>query len=224
MDKNTIEKIISTERLKPYMIYHSGSFESAIAHYKANIEIAESFYPMLSFLEVGLRNNFDHQLKRRFNDENWFENSDFIKIVSRFQIDRVSEARANILREKKTITPGKVISELSFGFWTSLLDSKFEMSLWKNLRLAFPNCPKQIRQRKTMSSKFNGVRKLRNRIFHHESITWSISALTNYKREIIEGIDWLDKELLNWSLDIFRFDNVIDKRRVLIQKKQFKIP
>lgn len=217
MDKKAIERIISSERLEPYLRHHSGNFEKAIAHYKANIEVSESFYPLLSVLEIALRNNFDYQLKRRYNDDSWFENPDFIKIVSRFQIDRVSEARSNILREKKAITTGKVISELSFGFWTSLLDSKFEKTLWKNLRLAFPNCPKIIRKRKTMSSKFNGVRKLRNRIFHHESVTWSIPALTNYKNEIIEGIDWLEKGLLNWGKEIFRFDEVINKRKNLIQ-------
>lgn len=168
---------------------------------------------MLSILEIGLRNNIDFQLKRKFNDNSWYENPDFIKIVSQFQIDRVSEARNSILREKKVITTGKVIPELSFGFWTSLLASKFEKTLWKNIRLAFPNCPKDIRKRKTMSSKFNGVRKLRNRIFHHESVTWSIPALKNYRNEIVEGIDWLDKDLLNWSQDIFRFDEVIDKRK-----------
>ncbi len=217
MDRKAIERIISKERLKPYLKFHSYNFEKAVAHYKANIEVSESFYPLLSILEIGLRNNIDNQLKQRFNDEIWFENSSFIKIVSRFQIDKVSEARNNILRDRKTITSGKIISELSFGFWTSLLDSKFEKSLWKNIRLAFPNCPKNIRKRKTMSSKFNGVRKLRNRIFHHESVTWSISALTNYKNEIIEGIDWLGHNLLNWSQDIFRFDEVIYKRRNSIQ-------
>jgi len=67
-----------------------------------------------------------------------------------------------------------------------------------------------------MSTKFNGVRKLRNRIFHHEPVTWSISALTNYKNEIIEGIDWLDKNLLNWIQDIFRYDEVIKKRKDLL--------
>jgi len=217
MDKKSIERIISAERLEPYLRHHSGNFEKAVEHYKANIEISETFYPLLSILEIALRNNFDYQLKRKFDDDNWFENPEFIKIVTRFQIDRVSEARNNILREKKTITSGKIISELSFGFWTSLLDSKFEKTLWKNIRLAFPNCPKNIRQRKTMSSKFNGVRKLRNRIFHHESVTWNISALTNYKNEIVEGIDWLDKELFDWSKELFRFDEVINNRKRLIQ-------
>jgi len=217
MERNAIEKIFSQERLKPYIKHHSGDFDKAVEHYKANIEISEAFYPLLSVLEIGLRNNIDNQLKRRFGDENWFENSEFIKIVSRFQIDKVSEARSTILKEKKTITSGKIISELSFGFWTSLLDSKFERTLWKNLRHAFPNCPKQHRQRKTMSSKFNGIRKLRNRIFHHESITWSIKALISYKNDMIEGIDWLDKGLLDWSKDLNRLDEIMEKRKTLIQ-------
>ena len=63
-----------------------------------------------------------------------------------------------------------------------------------------------------MSSKFNGIRKLRNRIFHYESVTWNLDVLKNYKNEIIEGIDWLDKDLLSWSDDLIRFDEVIKKR------------
>lgn len=217
MDRIAIEKIISFERLEPYLKKHNGDFEKAVSHYKINIEISESFYPLLSILEIALRNKLDYQLKRLFDDKNWFENPSFIKIASRFQIDRVTEARANILREKKIITSGRVISELSFGFWTSLLDSKFDKTLWKNLRLAFPNCPKKIRKRRTMSSKLNGIRKLRNRIFHHESVTWSLQALAIYKNEIIEGIDWLDRDLLAWSNDIFRIDDIIEKRKHLIE-------
>ena len=218
MERDAIERIFSIERLEPYVNHHLGDFDKAVEHYKANIEISEAFYPLLSVLEIGLRNNIDGQLKRRFRDDNWFENSEFTKIVSRFQIEKVSEARSAILREKKDITSGKIISELSFGFWTSLLDSKFERTLWKNLRLAFPNCPKQLRQRKAMSSKFNGIRKLRNRIFHHESITWSIKALTSYKNDMIEAIDWLDKGLLDWSKDLNRIDDIMAKRKMLISK------
>jgi hypothetical protein len=217
MERKVIERIFSHDRLAPYLRRHDNSFTQAIEHYKANIEISESFYPLLSILEVGLRNQMDYQLTRKFNTDAWFDNNDFIKIVSRFQIDRITDARNSILREKKEITPGKIISELSFGFWTSLLDSRFEKTLWKNLRLSFPNCPKQIRQRKTMSSKFNGIRKLRNRIFHHESVTWNIDVIKNYRDEIIEAIDWLDKDLLDWCQDLIRIDYVIDRKRKTIE-------
>jgi hypothetical protein len=217
MDRKTIERIFSPDRLDPYLRKHDNNFDKAIEHYKANIEVSETFYPLLAILEVGLRNQMDYQLKRKFNTDSWFDNNDFIKIVSRFQIDRITDARNSILREKKEVTSGKVISELSFGFWTSLLDSKFERTLWKKLRLSFPNCPKAIRQRKTMSSKFNGIRKLRNRIFHHEPVTWNIDVIRNYRDEIIEAIDWIDKGLLDWSNDIIRIDEVIDKRQSIIK-------
>ena len=209
MEKKSIERIISSDRLSPYLKHHNNNLDNAISHYKANIKISEAFYPYLSVLEIGLRNSINDQLSRRFKSEYWFDTSEFIKIASRFQIDRISEAKGSILREKKEITAGKVVSELSFGFWTSLLDSKFERSLWKSIRLSFPNCPKEIRKRKTMSAKFNAVRKLRNRIFHHESITWNLKVLSNYKEQITEGINWLDKDLLKWSEDLFRYENVI---------------
>jgi hypothetical protein len=179
-----IDRIISRERLEPYLILHQSDIDKAMLHYKSNILISESFYPLLAVLEIGLRNSIDYQLTKRFNDRHWYENMEFIRIATRFQIDRISDAKSNILSEKKEITPGRIISELSFGFWTSLFDVRFEMTLWKSLRLSFPNCPKQIRQRKTMSSKFNSIRKLRNRIFHHEAISWNLSVLDKYKHEI----------------------------------------
>jgi hypothetical protein len=217
MDNNTIvERIISRERLEPYLNYHKNDLSKAIAHYKSNILIAESFYPLLAVLEIGLRNSIDYQLTKRFNDKEWYDNKNFVKIATRFQIDRISQARTNIYSEKKEITPGRIISELSFGFWTSLFDTKFEMTLWKNLRLAFSNCPKNIRKRKTMSSKFNGIRKLRNRIFHHEAITWNLNVLNSYKDEIIEGIEWLNKDLLEWIVELNHVEETISKFRKTI--------
>lgn len=218
MDNNAIvERIISKERMEPYLRHHKNDFSKAISHYKSNILISEAFYPLLAILEVGLRNSIAFQLSKRFNDKHWYENPEFVKIASRFQIDRISEARKNILSEKKEVTSGRVISELSFGFWTSLFDTKFEMTLWKSLRLSFPNCPKQIRKRKTMSSKFNGIRRLRNRIFHHEAITWNLEVLNSYKLEIIDGIEWLDKGLLDWIVELNHIDETIEKFRRTIE-------
>ncbi len=129
MERKAIERIFSHDRLAPYLRRHDNSLNKAIEHYKANIEISETFYPLLAILEVGLRNQMDYQLTRKFNTEAWYNENSFIKIVSRFQIDRITDARNSILREKKEVTPGRIISELSFGFWTSLLDSRFEKTL-----------------------------------------------------------------------------------------------
>lgn len=219
MHSNSIvERIISKERLEPYLNYHGNDLSKALAHYKSNILISEAFYPLLAILEVGLRNSMDYQLTKKFAERAWYDHRDFVKIASRFQIGRKSQARTNILSEKKEITPGRIIAELSFGFWTSLFDTKFEMTLWKNLRLAFPNCPKNIRKRKTMSTKFNGIRRLRNRIFHHEAISWNLSVLVEYKKEIIEGIAWLDSKLVDWVSELNHIDEIISRYRETIVK------
>ena len=212
-----VDRIISQERLQPYLNHHSGNYEKAIAHYKANVLISESFYPLISILEVGLRNSIDKQFIRRFTDNKWYENIEFVRIVSKYQIDRISDARSNIQSSKKEITTGRIVSELTFGFWTSLFDTKFELTLWKNLRFAFPNCPKQNRKRKIISAKLNSIRKFRNRIFHHESISWNLEVLESYKQDIIEGINWLDKDLLIWIDELNHVDQIIEKYRKAIE-------
>lgn len=190
--------------------------ERALHHYKSNILISESFYPLLAILEIGLRNAIDYQLTMFYHDYQWFDNDDFIKVASRFQLNKISDAKTTIIAENKEITSGRIISELNFGFWTSLFDARFEMSLWKNLRMTFPNCPKNIRQRKQICTKFNSIRKLRNRIFHHEAISWNLQVLNCYKIELLEGISWLDKDMMNWVDELNHINEVIDQHRIRI--------
>lgn len=216
MDFRILQKILSEERLKPYLVKHSNNRKKAIQHYKSNIKISEAFYSPIAILEVGLRNNIDYQLQKKYSIKEWFDHPGFIKIISSFQLERIQEARTNILREKKSVTSGKIIAELSFGFWTSLFDQRFERTLWKELRFAFPRCPKNIRQRRTMSKKLNGIRKLRNRIFHHEPISWNFNALQNYRNEIYEGMDWLNSDLTTFFSDIFSLDKTLRKERANI--------
>ena len=137
--------------------------------------------------------------------------------MTSFQIDKIQDARKTILKEKRQITPGKLIAELTFGFWTSLFDARFERILWKDLRLAFPRCPKAERQRRSVSSKLNSIRKLRNRIFHHESIAWSYQALLAYKNEILEGIDWLNGDLTEFFSDTIRIEEVLNNQKKHIE-------
>ena len=68
-----------------------------------------------------------------------------------------------------------------------------------------------------MSSKFNGIRKLRNRIFHNEAISWNLNVLQTYKTEIIEGINWLDKDLIDWTAELNTIDETIEKYRKTIE-------
>ena len=52
-NKSYFEKIFSTKRMERYDRLYNDE-KRAIAHYQCNIELAESFYPCLSILEVAL--------------------------------------------------------------------------------------------------------------------------------------------------------------------------
>lgn len=75
----------------------------------------------------------------------------------------------------KQATAERVISGLSFGFWTNLLTSSYEDSrnrslLWPNLLVSvFPGAPADIK-RHVLEDKFKRIRELRNRLAHHEAI------------------------------------------------------
>lgn len=64
-------------------------------------------------------------------------------------------------------TPGKVIAELTFGFWRQLTTNAMEKGLWvPYLHNAFPKGT----SRKEVDRQIGVVNKLRNRIAHHEPL------------------------------------------------------
>ena len=74
-----------------------------------------------------------------------------------------------------------------------------------------------------MSSKFNSVRKLRNRIFHHEAITWNLEAIQEYKYEILESLNWRNKDLLIWIENLNHVEKVIEENKKNIKSSDFAL-
>jgi len=91
------------------------------------------------------------------------------------QMERAAVGRAKdtLVKQAKPLEAGRMVAELSFGFWTSLLDVRYERSnvLWPHLlRPTFPRMRNRDRKRKTISARINSIRLLRNRVSHHEPI------------------------------------------------------
>ncbi len=110
----------------------------------------------------------------------------------------------------KTVTHARVISELSFGFWTGLFSADYSSVIWERpglLKDAFPYMPKSIRKRSTLAGRFGEVRKLRNRVFHHEPISARPSLSTEHAN-IIEALGWLDPCLQKVTAALDRFPEV----------------
>lgn len=208
MTDQQVTHFLSNPRFKIYLSKTENDFDRAIQLYKANIELSESFYPILSILEISLRNAINQKLTQHFNDPFWFKNKlpiDFSPFVS--------EAIQKLTRQRKTITADKIVAELNFGFWNRLFSRNYASQLWKPLRVIFQNTPKKLRQRDKIADSLYKIRTLRNRIYHYEPIFRNLQDINEIHAEMITFLTWLDKDLPNLISDINRFDEVLKKAK-----------
>jgi hypothetical protein len=158
---------ISKDRLQRYIDDAGGDEARGLKRYVLNTKISEAFYTPIQGLEIALRNSLHNQAKAHLG-ENWFAAS--AATLRHPATEMIGKAERALTADGKIPTPGRMLAELNFGFWVTLLSSKYENSLWRPcLRKAFPNRPKGT-ERKQVHGALNAVRRLRNRIAHHEPI------------------------------------------------------
>lgn len=199
----------SEQRFRKFESYVNGDASKAEELYKDNILLSEALYPVLSVFEVTLRNAIHIELEKYHGQEDWYEVWRFYPDL-RGPLELVENAMAQIQDRQENINPGKLIAEMTLGFWISLFNARYERILWKPLRLCFKQMPKNQRQRHVVSSNLNKIRVLRNRVYHYEPICWNLDALENNYQRIITTLGWIDKDLLKWIYDIDGFPNVLD--------------
>lgn len=78
----------------------------------------------------------------------------------------------------------------------------------------FPHIDKQLNQRNVISNKLNNIRKFRNRIFHFEPICNNLETLKNNHNQILELLEGLNKDILIWTKQIDRFDELFIKAKI----------
>jgi hypothetical protein len=128
--------------------------------YGSNLKKAKHLYIPLSILEVSLRNSINN-LFEKFYGAGWIVNeASFLKYK---EIEKITHAKEKIRNNQEKITKDKLVSELSFGFWTAMFQSAYSDKMRiNNLKQIFSNLPpkeKKLIDRKTISSKLNHIRK-----------------------------------------------------------------
>ena len=118
----------------------------------------------------------------------------------------VQKAETNV---RGTITPGKIISEQTFGFWTSLFEPRHYRLISGRVMSCFPNKPSSI-DRVDIAKSLKAIREFRNRIYHNEAIcfnniTIDFAHAQYIKTAIYELLDWMDSDL---SAYVVTFDEV----------------
>lgn len=158
-----LRRTLSADRVAPYQAVVGGDLGPAIRLYEQNTLLAESLYGVLQGLEVALRNVIHAQLAAGYGQPEWY---DALKLEPE-QVAMLRKAKDILMREGKPLDAGRVVAELSFGFWTGLMGTKYS-NLWRNhLVKIFPRRPVQ---RVEVQTRLNSIRKLRNRVAHHEPI------------------------------------------------------
>jgi len=184
-----LERSLSPERLAPYVTLAGNNRVAAIRLYERNTALSESLYGLLQGLEVAVRNAMHETLKTALGRADWYDHVPLYHLQS-----TLNHAKQKLTENGKAHDPGRMVAELSFGFWTSLTGPKFAAGLWNPyLHRAFAH--KKLR-RKEAHPRLDRIRKLRNRVAHHEPI-----LNRNLQRDfvdILDTIDWICPDTRLW--------------------------
>ena len=200
-----LRQSISAPRLKPYAALTDKDEMDALARYFWNMALSEALYPSLQSVEITLRNAMHYALSKSNGTQFWFDKPHLL--LSNEQ-QSVADAKYQLTLHGKAHEPGRIVAELKFGFWTGLFAGPYERPLLLPiLSTAFRNMPKPLRTRRVLAKRVDDIRKLCNRVFHHEPI-WNMTDLMARHDGIIETIGWMNPRLQQYMSIVDRFESV----------------
>lgn len=218
VDKN-LEEALSLERFARYVAWADGDRARALDLYALNTRVSEALYTPLQMLEVALRNRI-HAVLITTRQPRWFEEPGFLTVPH--QAEQVAEALADLAREGKEPTPGRVVAALTFSFWTAMFGTSYE-DLWQTdlHRIGRREDGKGLR-RKDLSRPLTPIRLLRNRIAHHEPIlAWD---LPKHHDAMTRVTGWLSPAAALWCKTLDRFDQVYPAVRIELHQSNADKP
>ncbi|MGC5168723.1 hypothetical protein [Luteimicrobium sp. DT211] len=166
-----IEDVLSVPRVSTYRVAVGGDLRAALELYGWNAEISAALMLPAHFAEVATRNAACDALSAVYGPR-WPWNQSFE--LSLTNSGTYNPRRDLIETRKRQSTPGKVVAELKFVFWQRLFTSRFDTRLWDGRILTvFPHAPAGTAEaslRARIYADLDAIRKLRNRLAHHEPI------------------------------------------------------
>lgn len=234
-------RFLGEARMSTYRNACDGSDFAAMALYEWNLRISAAFQEILMTLEVALRNAIDEQLsvwnqdqsgnfrnQGRLFTRSWIENpatplhgmmQDAIAEATRQAVAASGRRQKDHPRRKVKPTHDDVLSQISFGKWTSLmpygtngrLKATRYTALWEeSLAQVFPHAPQGDRGMRDVAARLHRLHHLRNRIAHGENI---LSAQPEHR--LIDAffiVKYMDPALGDWLMKISRVRAVSKQR------------
>lgn len=242
-----IRRALSDQRLDAYRIQTSQDELDLLARYAWNMDLGSSLYIPLQILEVVLRNTLHSALTQHYRgNERWYQ------LNHAFQNQKTWDKAQEATRQVAKVTSlssaealGRVIAQLDFGFWTTLLTSQYGRPksasrnwtpLWPRLvPIAFPNFPNPSntgRDRAILAERFDNIRQLRNRVSHHEPIwkgrpdprSQGRVMLNDQYNEILEAVEWVSPDSVYVVRRLSNFPSIYAQGPVPYRKQLETLP
>jgi hypothetical protein len=200
-----VEEVLATERLDGFRQDKAAPLIT-LARYLWNMALCESLYSPLQMAEIALRNKVHAHMSDRFSADDWYTTAG---ALLPWQGQMVDEAERKLKDNGNTVAPGRMVAELHFGFWTGFFNKLHAQTgvgyfVTKNV---FTYAPKTERDMSRLDTRWNRIRTLRNRVFHHERIIhWK--DLADQHADIIETIGWISPELREMAAALDRFTTI----------------
>ncbi|MGW9348444.1 Abi family protein [Nocardiopsis flavescens] len=179
-----IDAWLGSPRFQKYVDSCAGDRARALALYEWNVTLGQALMRDIAHFEIAMRNAYNTALEANWTGtDHWLLDPDspVVTPIWRIKKDRSGLKRGsdvNYLNRRAVdsairrcggvrATPGKVMAELSFGFWRQLTSASHEKTVWVPY-LHHAYSPKA--NRSSIDRIIGNINTVRNRIAHHEPI------------------------------------------------------
>lgn len=176
MKYSDYEIAFSPARLNKYLVACNGNRAKALTLYRHNVKLCQKFYGILNIFEVILRNAINRHYAEYFRDMNWIRNqcAEGGMLASAPQKNEI-ERTIYLLERQNKYSNDRLVSSVTFGFWTYLFNRIPFRAGGMNLLQIFPNRTNGLGQR-LIYNELQDIKTFRNRIAHHEAICFNSSG------------------------------------------------
>ncbi len=176
-----------------------------------NLLICESLYPTLQLFEVILRNRLCSSMDGLIGPC-WMEGVDIIH--SGRCAEALRKAAVSVARRKPMHGRDDWIPELGMGFWCDLHAAHYEQRpccgnppFPRMIKKAYPGMPKSLHSRRAIKGDLERLRRLRNRVFHHERILHWVD-LEKQVATAVQYLGWMGGPVVQVHAALSRFRDV----------------
>lgn len=211
-DYANLSQLLTSERLGSYLHWSGGDVAAAFALYEWNMAAAAAVTHTTGMVEVIVRNAMDRELQSLAAARGW---STWLNGAPLDQRGRADVRKARVRARRPVDQPevhGKVVAELTLGFWRYLAASRYLTALWTPaLFRAFPNGPAdKLQGQRQVDRHLQNLLLVRNRAAHHEPI--HRRDLLRDLAAAVEVTTWVDPRAGNWVADMSMIAGVVAER------------